>query len=626
MEQAWSNEAILHERNLYKDLATSLPVGVYRLRVKAAREWVDHEWVSRLGTNYNIEMANDTFCRILGVTQAQRKADATIVAKRIHPDDRPDFIAMNVAAMKSPETFRWNGRILKGHKVRWVHFISVPRLLANGDMIWTGILQDITESRQAEAELRASETRYRSIFEQAGDSIVVFDQRTTAVLDFNDVACRRLGYTRREFAKLRLTDLEAAETAPEVRRHIQHIVENGEVVFETRHRTKSGDILDVEIRPKAIFIDGKTLIQAVWHDITNRKRIEKQLQTSEANLAALFAGSIDPIMLLNAKGVVLNANSAMCKRLGVPAKDFVGSFVFSFLPRKLAKSRMAMFHEALKTGKTRRFEDERNGRFMETLLCPIPEPTGKVMRMAVFVHDITDRIRAECSLRQSRDKLEEEVKERTASLRALAVKLTQAEHRERQRIAHILHEDLQQRLVGIQYKIHSLKETPSDKSFSRNMDCMLKELAGTIQLTRQLATHISPPVLSALGFSAALDWLAKELQAKCNLDVRIERCRSFKLASDEVQGFAFDAIRELLLNICKHAAVKSAEIQLRISGKHQIAIDIRDKGKGGAVIQKSKSNFGLLSIRERAYALGIGFDIVSRPGKGTCATLILPTL
>jgi len=503
MEQA--AESLSLERNLYKDLVASLPAGVYRLRVKSAREWVNHEWVARLGTNYSIEMANDAFCRILGVTQAQRKANAAIVAERIHPDDRPDFIAKNVAAMNSLETFRWDGRILRGNKVCWVNFTSVPRPLANGDVIWTGVLQDTTVNIQAAASLRESEVRYRSLFEQAGDAIVVFDQNTTAILDFNDTACRRMGYTREEFAKLRLTDIEAKETALDIERHVRNIVTKGEFFFETRHRTKSGDVRDVEVRPKAIVINGKTMVQAIWHDIT-------------------------------------------------------------------------------------------------------------------------DRIQTEKLLRASRDELEVKVKERTASLQTVTVELTQAEHRERKRIAHILHEDLQQRLVGIQYRLHALTGTGLDESAAGTVDKAMKELAETIQLTRQLATNISPPVLSALGLRAALDWLAKEVYAKCALDVRITGCRSFKLASEGLQAFAFDAIRELLLNISKHAAVNSAEIKLWTVGKYQTAIEVRDKGKGGATIDKNQSSFGLLSIRERAYALNVGFNMDSRPGKGTCVTLILPNL
>jgi len=503
-EQFQVAESLSLERNLYRDLVASLPVGVYRLLVKAAREWVDNEWVARLGTNYSIEMANDAFCRILGVTQSQREANAAIVAERIHPDDRPDFIARNVAAMNSPAIFQWNGRILKGNEVRWVDFLSVPRLLANGDMLWTGVLQDTTERKQIGEALRESDTRYRNLFEQAGDPIVVFDPKTTAFLDFNSAAYRLMGYTRKEFSKLTLIDLEVAETAPEIRRHLRKILEKGDPVFETRLKTKSGDVLHFEVRPKTIVIGGKAVIQAIWHDITGRKR-------------------------------------------------------------------------------------------------------------------------AEDLLLKSRDELEDKVKERTARLRALAAELTQAEHKERERIAHVLHEDLQQRLMGIQYKLHLLRGTGSDRSISRTVNWAMKELAETVQLTRELATHIAPPVLSALGLRPALDWLARDVQGKFSLTVEISGCRSFKLASDGVRDFAFDAIRELLLNICKHAGVKSAAIHIGTAGKHQIAIEVRDKGKGGAEIREDQVGFGLLSVRERAFALGLGFDVDSRPGKGTRVTLTLPT-
>ncbi len=502
---AQASLGLSYERNLYRDLVASLPAGVYRLRVTAAREWVDHEWVARLATNYTIEMASNAFCRILGVTQAQRKANAQIVAERIHPEDRADFIASNVVSMNGLTPFRWEGRILKGREVRCVNFISVPRLLENGDVLWTGILQDITERRLAAEALRESEKRYRSLFEQAGDAIVVFDQATTTMLDFNEAACRRMGYTRGEFAKLKLSDFEAAETVAQIKRHVQRIVKRGEHVFESRLRTKSGDVLDVEIRPRAITIGGKTLVQAVWRDITDRKRVD-------------------------------------------------------------------------------------------------------------------------ALLRKSRDDLEAKVRERTEMLRTLTVELTQAEHRERQRIAHVLHEDLQQRLVGIQFKLHALTEEVTGTSISRVAQQAMNELAETIQLARELATTISPQVLSVMGFRPALVWLSQEMQEKNGLEVKVNGCRSFKLATDGLQGFAFDAIRELLLNVCKHAGVGSAEIRIKAAGRHRLAIEVRDQGKGGAGIRDNRSSFGLLSIRERAHALGAGFAIESQPGQGTCVALTLPTV
>jgi signal transduction histidine kinase len=72
--------------------------------------------------------------------------------------------------------------------------------------------------------------------------------------------------------------------------------------------------------------------------------------------------------------------------------------------------------------------------------------------------------------------------------------------------------------------------------------------------------------------------------------------------------------------------VKSAEIRIRSAGKKRIAVEVRDKGKGMARKGEHTEGFGLFSIRERAEAMGIGFDISSRPGRGTCVALSLPIL
>ncbi len=142
--------ALANERNLYMDLVASEPAGVYRLRVKAQEAWEEAEWVGRVGSNYHLDMVSDRFCRILGVSLEQCEASASIVVECIHPEDRPDFVRRNVTALETLEAFEWEGRILAGGQVRWVHFASVPRRMDNGDVVWTGVLLDITEIKRAE--------------------------------------------------------------------------------------------------------------------------------------------------------------------------------------------------------------------------------------------------------------------------------------------------------------------------------------------------------------------------------------------------------------------------------------------------------------------------------------------
>ncbi|UTF51124.1 PAS domain S-box protein [Desulfomicrobium sp. ZS1] len=142
--------ALAHERNLYRDLVASQPAGVYRLRVLAQKPWGPEEWVQKLGSNYMLEMVSDRFCEILGVTREECEASATIAFDCMHPEDRADFVARNVLAVESLSRFTWEGRIESADGDRWVHFESVPRSLDNGDVLWTGILLDISGFKQAE--------------------------------------------------------------------------------------------------------------------------------------------------------------------------------------------------------------------------------------------------------------------------------------------------------------------------------------------------------------------------------------------------------------------------------------------------------------------------------------------
>jgi PAS domain S-box-containing protein len=243
----------------------------------------------------------------------------------------------------------------------------------------------------------------------------------------------------------------------------------------------------------------------------------------------------------------------------------------------------------------------------------------------VALTDVAERKKAEEALRQANEQLEIRVRERTTSLQFLAAELTRAEHKERQRIANLLHEDLQQRLMAIKYKVHELKDSVESAAALRTADRTIHELTEAIELTRDLTSRLVPPVLYLLGLRPALETLTKEMAANFSLAVQIKGLRKFRLPSDEISHFAFDAVRELLLNVAKHAGVKSAEIRIRHAGKKSIAVEVRDKGKGIVARKDQNGHFGIFSIRERAEAMGIGFDISSSPGKGTSVALILPT-
>jgi len=141
--------------------------------------------------------------------------------------------------------------------------------------------------RRAEQALKTSEERFRSLFEQAADAIVVIDARTGEMAEFNDKAHQMLGYTRTEYAKLRLSDIEAIESKEEVAAHIDKVVRQGSDIFEAKQRKKDGTPCDVLVSSKLITVAGKPYLQAIWRDITELKKAEGTLLEYQKQLKQL---------------------------------------------------------------------------------------------------------------------------------------------------------------------------------------------------------------------------------------------------------------------------------------------------------------------------------------------------
>ncbi|MBN2062298.1 MAG: PAS domain S-box protein [Deltaproteobacteria bacterium] len=150
------------------------------------------------------------------------------------------------------------------------------------------IMRDMTERKQEEDALRESEGRYRALFEQAADSIVLIDPESGAVAGFNEKAYKDLGYDREEFEKLRISDFEAIESNEEVNERLKKIITEGADRFETKQRTKNGELRHISISSRSISIHGKTLVQSIWRDIGEIKRFQDALKKTNDELTESY--------------------------------------------------------------------------------------------------------------------------------------------------------------------------------------------------------------------------------------------------------------------------------------------------------------------------------------------------
>jgi PAS domain S-box-containing protein len=170
-------------------------------------------------------------------------------------------------------------RLRVGDEERWVHCRADITFDANGKPVSVlGTTQDVSERYLADQLLQEQHDRYAAIFAQSSDGIVLVDADTTQFVEFNDAAYLNLGYTREEFSRMTVPDIEAKESAAEVSAHRQRMIQRGGDVFETRHRCKSGEIRDVRVSSQFLVLHGKRFISAIFSDITESRQSVAKLQ------------------------------------------------------------------------------------------------------------------------------------------------------------------------------------------------------------------------------------------------------------------------------------------------------------------------------------------------------------
>lgn len=264
-----------------------------------------------------------------------------------------------------------------------------------------------SESKLLKESIRNNDQLFRLLFENSRDGIIAVNSEGW-VLFANETAARNLGYSKEEFLKLNIIDIEAVESKVDFENHFSDMLEAKRLGFETRHRRKDGSLMDVEMQLSTFAINGETVGYSICRDITGRKRMEKALKESEQKYSTLVERGSDGIVILQ-DGVLKFVNQQMSKMTGIPAKDAYGQpFINLVHPeyRGLVSERYKMriagedvpdrYEVGLLSGDGEMVLFEANASLIEY--------EGKPAVMAVL-RDITERKRFEEGLREERNTL-----------------------------------------------------------------------------------------------------------------------------------------------------------------------------------------------------------------------------
>jgi PAS domain S-box-containing protein len=140
-----------------------------------------------------------------------------------------------------------------------------------------------------------------------------------------------------------------------------------------------------------ILYEGRPADLVIVRDTNIREKAEDALRESEATARALMNAPTDSVILIDIQGEILALNETAALRFGKRSEELVGSLVDELLPKEVARSRRSLVAQVLEKKKMVRFEDERNGRWYDTVAYPIINEFGEVIKIAIIARDITDR-------------------------------------------------------------------------------------------------------------------------------------------------------------------------------------------------------------------------------------------
>jgi PAS domain S-box-containing protein len=254
-----------------------------------------------------IVYANDT---VQGLLRRRPEQIIGLMPEDLVADEYRETVQSNYLARTKGEKGRVEYRFKRGDGSSiWVQVTAVP-LFDNG--IYGGTIAsivDITEQRRDAELIRESEKKFREIFNNMHDAVMIHEPDGT-FSEVNDLACERFGYSREELLRMKPEDLDVPERAAEIPEKKRMLLEKGEAIFESVHVAKDGRTIPSEINATVIEYNHRPAILVVCRDITERKNADTRLERATEKLKIL--NSITRHDIMN-QLMVLQGNVALAK-------------------------------------------------------------------------------------------------------------------------------------------------------------------------------------------------------------------------------------------------------------------------------------------------------------------------
>ena len=476
------------------------------------------------------------------------------------------------------------------------------------------VLSDVSARYQAVAELKASEAKFRQLFEQSKDAIVLVSN--FHIIDCNAALLHMLNATSKEQLLRKSILLLSPEIQPNGRSSQELMFENSRLArehgshrFEWLRQRFTGEPIWMEVTLTPIQLDGELVMHSVWRDITAQRAARDQLLREKELSESLLNNSVDGIFAFDTDAVFTAWNRVMVHHTGLKAEKIVGRKMFSVFPTHQGGPEEEAVRKVL--GGTLLVEynlsfHNKPGDY-ESYLVPLREADGRVSGGLAIVRDMTERNRLQEEATAMKLRQQKEVMS--------AILTTQEE--ERRRIAEALHN-------GVGQLLYATKLNLENQHNEGTREAALLLLDEAIKATRTVSFELTPGILEDFGLTTALEELIRRMP-RVSLDVQLHLQGLDEALPRLLEVAVYRTVQELLNNVLKHAQTQEAFLHV-VHEENQVHISMEDNGVGfdESILRQPTVGIGLTSIRNRVDLLGGQFTLDSRPGRGTIISITLP--
>ncbi|HEX2630798.1 MAG TPA: PAS domain S-box protein [Chitinophagaceae bacterium] len=530
--------------------------------------------------------------------------------------DTPFMVALRTGKAQSEVL---NVRLHNGEH-RLIHFNAQP-LFENNNVPFSVVtnISDVTREKQLSGQVLERDILFRSFLGKTPNLAWVVDE-TGALLFASESFYKYFGLREEQAMNKKIFDLVPPSVADALWDKHQLVMENGQAV-EVVEKVKWADGTNFIFHVNIFLvpgINGKKMVGGHAVNLADKYAVEKQLREANERLLLLSRATSDAIWEWDMQTGYIFRNDALMDMIGYQLDDGKG---LSWWLRRIHPEDRNRVTDKIKEATDKgqhSWEDEYRFRCSDGQYKHIQDrgyvvyENGLPVKMIGSLQDVTD-------VKKLENELVEEKLQRQKEISEMVIRV---QEKERTRIGHELHDNVNQILSTTKMFIEML--TPQSDEEKMIKAKSIEYLLSSIEEIRKLSKELVVPTLGEKGLVESIYALIEDIQFSSHLRIRFLHDTETDMLSPGKKITVFRIVQEQMKNILKYSKAKQVDICLR-SRNTDIELVIKDDGIGFDPKQTHRG-IGLSNIHDRTRFYGGTVDIQTSPGKGCVVTVTLPLM